>query len=76
MAEELKLDEKQTVEFQKINEEFQQKMEAQRKEMLAMQNERKADLKKILTEEQYQKLQEMQQPRKGPRGGNMRKEKN
>ncbi|WP_102407874.1 hypothetical protein [Parabacteroides bouchesdurhonensis] len=71
MIQELKLDDKQAAEFRKINEEFRQKMKAEREVakadrekkragMLAMRNDRDAQLKKVLTEEQYKLYQEKQ----------------
>ncbi len=83
MVEYLKLDDKQTAEFKRINEEFHQKMKANRdankadreamkanreknhETMLAMRNDRNEEMKKVLSDEQYKKFIEKQEPRKG-----------
>jgi len=49
------------------------KWEEQRGKMLAMQNERNEELKKVLSDEQYQKFLEKQKPRQG--GGRHSKSK-
>ncbi len=67
MIADLKLDEKQAADFRKVEAEFRDKMEAERKQldsdrqkmrekMTAMRNDRDAEMKKILTEDQYKQL--------------------
>ncbi len=67
MKEELNLSDKQTTEVGAINLKFAQKMDEQRKnssgdresmreEMETMREERNAEMKKVLTEEQYEKM--------------------
>lgn len=84
MVESLKLDEKQAVEFRKINQEFADKMKVEREkakvvrdkkraEMTAMRTERDAQLKKVLTEEQYKLYQEKMAAKKIHRKGNGRR---
>ena len=64
MIADLKLDEKQAVEFRKLQKEYMEKAqkereamkaerEKQREKMLAMREDKNAQMKKILTEEQY-----------------------
>ena len=79
MIADLKLDEKQAVDFRKVETEFREKMKAERKQtesdrqkmrekMNTMRNDRDAQIKKILTEEQYKQYLEKQgsqSPRKG-----------
>ena len=83
MIADLKLDEKQAADFRKVETEFKEKMKAEREktdadrqkmreEMTSMRNDRDAQIKKILTEEQYKQYQEMQ-PTKSPRKGHGRK---
>lgn len=78
LTEELKLDEKQVAEFQKLNESYRAKMNAEREtmkgerekmnverekmreRMMAMKDQRNEDIKKILSDEQYQQYQEKQ----------------
>lgn len=66
MCKELNLNEKQTKEFTKINDEFFEKMKKQRESgekdrtklreaMQKLQNDREAQIKKVLTDEQYKK---------------------
>ncbi|WP_455627764.1 hypothetical protein [Parabacteroides chinchillae] len=84
MVESLKLDEKQAAEFRKINQEFANKMKVEREnakvardkkraEMTAMRTERDAQLKKVLTEEQYKLYQEKMAAKKNHRKGNGRR---
>ncbi|WP_099463632.1 hypothetical protein [Parabacteroides provencensis] len=84
MVESLKLDEKQAAEFRKINQEFADKMKVEREkakvvrdkkraEMTAMRTERDAQLKKVLTEEQYKLYQEKMAAKKIHRKGNGRR---
>ncbi|MDL2255393.1 hypothetical protein LJC38_02280 [Parabacteroides sp. OttesenSCG-928-K15] len=81
LAERLKMDEKQTAEFQKLNESMKDKMKAEQEtmkaereqmkamrekrhdRMMAMQNERSEEMKKILTEEQFKQYQAMHKPK-------------
>ena len=79
MIADLKLNEKQAVDFRKVEAEFRDKMKAERKQadsdrrkmrekMITMRNERDAEMKKILTEDQYKQYlekQRSQSPRKG-----------
>ena len=71
MCKDLNLNEEQTKQFQQINKDFMEKMKKQREAadtdrqkhreaMQAMQTERNAQIKKILTDEQYKKYTEMQ----------------
>ena len=84
MIADLKLDEKQAADFRKVEAEFRDKMEAERKQldsdrqkmrekMTAMRNDRDAEMKKILTEDQYKQYLEKQRPR-SPRKGHGRME--
>ena len=71
--------EKQAVDFRKVEAEFRDKMKAERKQadsdrrkmrekMITMRNDRDAEMKKILTEDQYKQYlekQRSQSPRKG-----------
>lgn len=79
MIADLKLDEKQAADFRKVEAEFRDKMEAERKQldsdrqkmrekMTAMRNDRDAEMKKILTEDQYKQYLEKQRPQ-SPRKG-------
>lgn len=79
MVEQLKLDEKQAAEFRKINTEFAEKMkiertemdksrEQQRSKMLSMRDEKNAQLKKVLTDEQYKQYVDNQQSREKRHG--------
>ncbi len=74
MIADLKLDEKQAVEFRKLHKEYMEKarkereaMEAERRKqrdrMLAMRTDRDARMKKLLTEEQYKLYLEKERPR-------------
>lgn len=71
MIADLKLDEKQAVEFRKLQKEYMEKAqkereamkaerEKQREKMLAMREDKNAQMKKILTEEQYKQYLEKQ----------------
>ncbi|RHJ82377.1 hypothetical protein [Parabacteroides sp. AM08-6] len=84
MITELKLDKKQAADFRKISKKYQEKMVEARKEagddrqkmrekMITMRDERNAEIKKILTEEQYKQYLEKQQPPQGQRRGRDRK---
>ena len=84
MIADLKLDEKQAADFRKVEAEFRDKMEAERKQldsdrqkmrekMTAMRNDRDAEMKKILTEDQYKQYLEKQRPQ-SPRKGHGRME--
>ena len=79
MIADLKLDEKQAADFRRVEAEFRDKMEAERKQldsdrqkmrekMTAMRNDRDAEMKKILTEDQYKQYLEKQRPQ-SPRKG-------
>lgn len=79
----LKLDDKQAAEFRKVEAEFKEKMKTEREKaesdrremrekMTSMRNERDAEIKKILTEDQYKQYLE-KQPSKSPRKGHGRK---
>lgn len=81
MISELKLDEKQAVEFRKINGEFLQKAQKeredvksardkQREKMMAIREDRNAQMKKFLTDEQYKLYTEKQQSHKKHHKGN------
>ena len=71
MIEELKLDDKQAAEFRKVEADFREQMnkereaEKMREKMTAMRTEKEAQIKKILTDEQYKQYQEKQ--KKAPR---------
>lgn len=76
MIEELKLDDKQAAEFRKVEADFREKMnkereavkddrEKMREKMITLYNEKEAQIKKILTDEQYKQYQEKQ--KKAPR---------
>ena len=79
MIADLKLNEKQAADFRKVEAEFRDKMKAERKQadsdrqkmrekMTTMRNDRDAEMKKILTEDQYKQYlekQRSQSPRKG-----------
>lgn len=81
MISELKLNEQQAAEFRKVNEEFMKRAEKEREEMKAfrdkqrekmrtMESEKDAQLKKILTDEQYKQYLEKKQSKgkKRPHG--------
>ena len=81
MIADLKLDEKQAVEFRKLQKEYMEKAqkereamkaerEKQREKMLAMREDKNAQMKKILTEEQYKQYLEKQQPKGNKHGRN------
>lgn len=84
MITELKLNETQAAEFRKINEDFMKQAEKERREMntfrdkqrdkmMTMEKEKDAQLKKILTDEQYKLYQDKKQSmRKKHRQGNGR----
>lgn len=72
MITDLKLDEKQAVEFRKLQKEYMEKAqkereamkaerEKQRAKMMAMREDRNAQMKKILTDEQYKQFLDKQQ---------------
>ena len=79
MIADLKLNEKQAADFRKVEAEFRDKMKAEKKQadsdrqkmrekMTTMRNDRDAEIKKILTEDQYKQSlekQRSQSPRKG-----------
>ena len=79
MIADLKLNEKQAADFRKVEAEFRDKMKAEKKQadsdrqkmrekMTTMRNDRDAEIKKILTEDQYKQYlekQRSQSPRKG-----------
>ena len=71
MIEDLKLDDKQAAEFRKVEADFREQMkkeresvkedrEKMREKMIAMRTEKDAQIKKILTDEQYKQYQENQ----------------
>ena len=71
MIEELKLDDKQAAEYRKVEADFREQMkkeresvkedrEKMREKMTAMRTEKDAQIKKILTDEQYKQYQEKQ----------------
>ena len=71
MIEELKLDDKQAAEFRKVEADFREQMnkereavkddrEKMREKMTTMRTEKEAQIKKILTDEQYKLYQEKQ----------------
>lgn len=73
MIADLKLDEKQAADFRKVEAEFREKMEAERKQadldrrkmrekMMSLRDDRDAEMKKILTEDQYKQYLEKQRP--------------
>lgn len=78
MIADLKLDEKQAADFRKVEAEFRDKMKAERKQadwdrrkmrekMMSLRDDRDAEMKKILTEDQYKQYlekQRLQSPRK------------
>ena len=71
MIADLKLDEKQAVEFRKLQKEYKAmkaEREKQREKMLAMREDKNAQMKKILTEEQYKQYLEKQQPKGNKHG--------
>lgn len=80
----LKLDEKQAADFRKVEAEFRDKMKAERKQadldrrkmrekMMSLRDDRDAEMKKILTEDQYKQYLEKQRPQ-SPRKRHGRKE--
>ena len=73
MIADLKLDEKQAADFRKVEAEFRDKMKAERKQadldrrkmrekMMSLRDDRDAEMKKILTEDQYKQYLEKQRP--------------
>lgn len=81
VTKDLALNEKQTKDFKKINQEFTETMKKQResgekdqkKAREAMEKARKDrndKIKKVLTEEQYKKFEEMEKRQRAPRDGN------
>ena len=85
MIADLKLDEKQAADFRKVEAEFRDKMKAERKQadldrrkmrekMMSLRDDRDAEMKKILTEDQYKQYLEKQRPQ-SPRKRHGRKEK-
>ena len=82
MISELKLDDKQAAEFRKVEADFREQMKKERdavkedrqkmrEKMVAMRTEKNAQMKKILTDEQYKLYQEKQKansPRKKGHG--------
>lgn len=85
MITDLKLDEKQAAEFRKVQKDFMEKAqkereamqaerEKQKAKMLAMREDNNAQMKKILTDEQYKQYLDKQQPKsKGDRHGKNRR---
>ena len=84
MIADLKLDEKQAADFRKVEAEFRDKMKAERKQadldrrkmrekMMSLRDDRDAEMKKILTEDQYKQYLEKQRPQ-SPRKRHGRKE--
>lgn len=80
LVKELKLDEKQTKEFKKINDDFIAKLkkerestssdrEKKRENMKAMTDERDKQIKKVLTEEQYKQYKDKEQKQRERRQG-------
>lgn len=78
MIEELKLDDKQAAEYRKVEADFREQMkkeresvkedrEKMREKMTAMRTEKDAQIKKILTDEQYKQYQEKQKKVDSPR---------
>ena len=78
MIEELKLDDKQAAEYRKVEADFLEQMkkeresvkedrEKMREKMTAMRTEKDAQIKKILTDEQYKQYQEKQKKADSPR---------
>ncbi len=68
MIEELKLDDKQAAEFRKVEADFREQMNKEReavKDDREKMREKEAQIKKILTDEQYKQYQEKQ--KKAPR---------
>lgn len=73
MIADLKLDEKQAADFRKVEAEFRDKMKAERKQadldrrkmrekMMSLRDDRDAEMKKILTEDQYKQYLESNAP--------------
>ena len=84
MIADLKLDETQAADFRKVEAEFRDKMKAERKQadldrrkmrekMMSLRDDRDAEMKKILTEDQYKQYLEKQRPQ-SPRKRHGRKE--
>lgn len=78
MIEELKLDDKQAADFRKVEADFREQMkkereavkedrEKMREKMTAMRTEKDAQIKKILTDEQYNQYLERQKKADSPR---------
>ena len=74
MIEELKLDDKQAAEYRKVEADFREQMKKEREsvkedreKMTAMRTEKDAQIKKILTDEQYKQYQEKQKKAESPR---------
>ena len=83
-AQRCELDEKQAADFRKVEAEFRDKMKAERKQadldrrkmrekMMSLRDDRDAEMKKILTEDQYKQYLEKQRPQ-SPRKRHGRKE--
>ena len=83
MAADLNLNEKQIADFQKIETEYRAKVKAEREkadkerdkvreQMNELRTKKEADIKKILTDEQYQKYQEMAQKKQNRKGQDSR----
>ena len=81
IAKDLQLNEKQTKDFKKINEEFMDKLKKQRESgekdqkkareaMESARKDRNDKIKKVLTEDQYKKFEEMEKKQREARGGN------
>ena len=73
MIADLKLDEKQAADFRKVEAEFRDKMKAERKQadldrrkmrekMMSLRDDRDAEMKKILTEDQYNNISKSNAP--------------
>ena len=69
MIADLKLDEKQAADFRKVEAEFRK----MREKMMSLRDDRDAEMKKILTEDQYKQYLEKQRPQ-SPRKRHGRKE--
>ena len=69
MIADLKLDEKQAVEFRKLQKEYMEKAQKEREAMKAEREKHKnVHMKKILTEEQFKQYLEKQQPKGNKHG--------
>lgn len=79
MITDLGLDEKQAVEFRKLHKEYTEKSQKEREaikaertkhreKMSAIREDRNAQVKKLLTEEQYKQYLEKQQPKRNKQG--------